>query len=117
MATIKVLAGDIDLGEWDFSSWAGEMTKGLFNKQNVDLKETLKRIELQTEESVKKAGGTVGWGLGGLALLGPLGAIGGMIIGGKGKKVLFAAYLKGNKKFLATTDGSTWEKLSAMTFQ
>jgi len=39
-----------------------------------------------------------------------------MLIGGKGKVVCFAAYLKDGRKFLATTDGKMYQKLAAVTF-
>lgn len=123
MATIKVIAGDLATGKWYFSSVLGHATMSipsttehLWKGERVDLNEDLERVELQTEDNIKKLGGTAGWGLAGAALLGPVGAIGGILLGGRGKEVMFAAYLKDGRKFLGTTDGKTWQKLSALTF-
>jgi len=122
MSTIKVIAGDLDSVKWSFGSafgasmYAPSTKAHLFKGERIDLDQELERVELHTEESVKKLGGTAGWGLAGAALLGPLGAIGGMLLGGRGKSVLFAGYLKDGRKFLATTDAKTWQKLSAITF-
>lgn len=115
MSTVKIIGGDIYKGDWDLSSLLGE-TKMSYKGIAFDFKKDFERVELQTEESVKKLAGTAGWGLAGFALLGPLGAIGGMLIGGRGKAVCFAAYLKDGRKFLATTDGKTWQKIAAATF-
>jgi len=123
MSTIKVIAGDLDTGKWAFSNMLGQTSMSipstkehLFKGERIDLAQELERVEQHTEESVKKLGGTAGWGLAGAALLGPLGAIGGMLLGGRGKEVLFAGYLKDGRKFLASTDGKTWAKLTALTF-
>jgi len=76
----------------------------------------LDRVDIQTEESVKKLLGTAGWGLAGMYALGPLGAIGGMMIGGRGKEVLFSAQFKNGKRFLATTDSKTYKEILAVSF-
>ena len=118
MSKIKVIAGDIETGVWvvPHDIFGRQLMRKELSSTKINLKQELERIELQTEESVKKLAGTAGWGLTGLALFGPLGAIGGMLIGGRGKKVCFAAYLKDGRKFLATTDGKTFQKISAATF-
>ncbi|MFZ4857956.1 MAG: hypothetical protein ACOYL3_16320 [Desulfuromonadaceae bacterium] len=120
MSKITVLAGDVEPGVYYVPN---ALVKGEFvMKKQVslqvqnDLTIEIERVELQTEESVKKFSGTAGWGLAGLALLGPLGAIGGMLIGGRDKQICFAVYLKDGRKFLATTDGKTYQNYVAATF-
>jgi len=49
-------------------------------------------------------------------LLGPLGAIGGILVGGNKKEAAFSCYMKDGKKFMATTDGKTWKKIMAARF-
>ncbi len=49
----------------------------------------LETVEVATEESVKKLGGTVGWGAAGALILGPVGLLAGLLLGGKRKKLLF----------------------------
>lgn len=123
MATIKVEAGDIDKGSWQFASLFGSaiMSKGstaahMWKGESIDLKAQLDRLEILDEEKVKKLAGTAGWGVAGAVLLGPIGAIGGILLGGNKKEVAFAAYLKDGRKFMGVTDGGTWKKLMAITF-
>jgi hypothetical protein len=119
MSKVKILAGDLAAGTYGFST--GLIGKQAFLRKElsvdmIPLHNQLERVEIQTEESVKKLGGTAGWGITGAVLLGPLGAIGGMLIGGRAKEVCFAAYLKDGRKFLATTDGKTYQKIAAAAF-
>lgn len=123
MATIKVEAGDLDKGAWQFNGMFGVamMTKAStkdhpWKGESINLVLELERAEILDEEKVKKLAGTAGWGIAGAVLLGPLGAIGGILLGGNKKEVAFAAYLKDGRKFMATTDGGTWKKLMAVTF-
>ena len=123
MATIKVEAGDIDKGAWQFNGTFGAalMSKAStkdhpWKGESINLGLELERTEILDEEKVKKLAGTAGWGVAGAVLLGPLGAIGGILLGGNKKEVAFAAYLKDGRKFMATTDGGTWKKLMAVTF-
>ena len=118
MAKIKVLAGDFLEGDGMFSSnifllktekkksWGGEAIP-------LDQLET---IEIATEENVKKIGGTVGWGVAGAALLGPVGLLAGVLLGGKKKEVTFVAKFKDGRKLFASTDSKTFTKLQAAVF-
>lgn len=65
---------------------------------------------------MKRLGGTVGWGVAGAALLGPIGLLAGLLLGGKGKDVTFILKLKDGRKMLATTDSKTFTKIAAMAF-
>lgn len=123
MAAVKVEAGDIDKGAWQYSGMFGTamLTRAStkdhpWKGETINLGQELERIEPLDEEKVKKLAGTAGWGVAGAVLLGPIGAIGGILIGGNKKEVAFAAYLKDGRKFMATTDGGTWKKLMAITF-
>ena len=53
----------------------------------------------------------------GLVALGPLGAIGGMLLGGNKKEVSFTAELDDGRKFMAVTDSKTWRKIAAALFE
>ena len=123
MATVKVEAGHIDKGAWQYSGMFGTsiLTRAStkdhpWKGETINHGLELERTELLDEEKVKKLAGTAGWGVAGAVLLGPIGAIGGMLLGGNKKEVAFAAYLKDGRKFMATTDGGTWKKLMAITF-
>lgn len=119
MSKIKVLAGDIENATWTFGFGVmncPSTTEHLFAGENIVLKEQIEELEVVDEESQKKLAGTAGWGLAGAALLGPLGAIGGMLLGGNKKQVAFMCALKDGRKFLAQTDSKTWVKLKALAF-
>lgn len=76
----------------------------------------LAELEPASEENVKRLGGTVGWGLVGGMLLGPVGLLAGLLAGGNGKRVTFVARLKDGRKMLASTDPKTFRELQAAVF-
>ncbi len=76
----------------------------------------LETVEIATEESVKKIGGTVGWGAAGAVILGPVGLLAGLLLGGKKKEITFVAKFKDGRKLLAQTDSKTFTKLQAAVF-
>lgn len=123
MAKIKVVAGDLDKGSWQFTGMFGtaimlrtSTTNNLWGGEKINLLEDVESIEQLNEEKVKKLAGTAGWGIAGGVLLGPVGAIGGILLGGNKKEVAFACHLKDGRKFMATTDGKTWQKIAAARF-
>lgn len=120
MAKIKIHAGDFPKGDCQYSSssisFPWQWGDGLFGK-SLDLKKELQHIELANEESVKKWGGTIGWGAVGGVLLGPVGLLAGLLLGGKSKEVTFIAIMKDGKKFLATTDSKTYTSMMALVFK
>lgn len=116
MASIKVLAGDVPEGKWMIFPLFGTATMRHPNGAEIDLLDATE-LEQLTEERVKKLAGTALWGVAGAALLGPLGAIGGMLIGGNRKEIAFTVTLPGGRRFMAVTDGKTWTKILAARFR
>jgi len=80
----------------------------------LDLSE-VETVDIASEESVKKIGGTIGWGAAGGLVLGPAGLLAGLLLGGKSKDVTFVARFKDGRKMLATADSKTYTKLLAAT--
>ncbi len=117
MATIKVLAGDFLKGDshFNFNQFSLRTTAHSFVGETIAAKE-LEMIEIANEESVKKVGGTVGWGLAGAALLGPVGLLAGVLLGGRKKEVTFVAKFKDGRKLMATTDSGTYTKIQSAIF-
>lgn len=76
----------------------------------------LETFDLASEENVKKIGGTVGWGIAGAALLGPVGLLAGLLAGGRRKEVTFVAAFKDGRRILATTNAKTFTKIQASIF-
>lgn len=118
MAKIKLLAGNFGKGLGHLGSRAITLPRpdlGSSKTEQVHFP-LIQSIDVATEESVKRAGGTVGWGLAGAALLGPVGLLAGLIAGGRGKDVTFVAVLKDGRRLMATTDATTYKKIVAATF-
>ena len=121
MGTITVHAGDFLKGDgvvrWgpfngkvslktEAHTWVGEDIPG----------DQLEAVEVASEESVKKIGGTLGWGAVGALALGPIGLLAGLLLGGKGREVTFVARFKDGRRLMATTDSATFTKLKAAAF-
>lgn len=119
MATIKIHAGDFPEGSaktalgvitmpWKKGDgfWGGESLR--FDQ--------IKSLEVASEESVKKLGGTVGWGIVGATLLGPVGLLAGLLAGGRKNEVTFVCEFADGRKMLATTDSKTYTKMQAAIF-
>ena len=117
MGKIKVHAGDFLEGKGQISfgamvlktkekSWVGEAIA--FTE--------FEEIDVASEDSVKRVGGTLGWGVAGALVLGPVGLLAGLLAGGRGKDVTFVGKLKDGRKILATTDAKTFIKMKAANF-
>lgn len=117
MATVKIHAGDFHKG--DVHLYFGILTLKTdahpHGGEAIRLTQ-LESVEVATEESVKKLGGTVGWGMAGALILGPVGLLAGLLMGGRKKEVTFVAKFKDGRKFLGTTDSTTFTKLQAAAF-
>jgi len=85
----------------------------LLNRDSVDLS-IIADIDIATKESVKRIGGTVGWGAAGVLILGPLGLLAGLLLGGRKKEVTFVAKFNDDKKILATTDSKKYKQMLAV---
>ena len=110
--TVKVLAGDIPAGDWEFST--GTLW-GPFDQ--IELLGKLRSVELQTEESVKKVSETLGWGLAGGLIFGPTGFLAGILLGGNKKEVCALCELKDGRRFLAVMATRTYQQILAMSLQ
>lgn len=116
----KIEAGDFLAGR-DGSLVAGTLSLPvkvglLFDKREQMPGSELAEVEIASEESVKRFGGAVGWGLAGGILLGPAGLLAGVLAGGNKKKVTFVARLKDGRKFMATGQQADFVKMQAEAF-
>ncbi len=116
MAKIKIHAGDWGKGSGAFSFGSFSLPKGGWGGFEGIHKSRLATIELASEESVKRVGGTLGWGVVGGVLLGPVGLLAGLLAGGRGKDVTFIATFKDGRKLLGTTDNKSYISMSAALF-
>lgn len=107
--SIKVHAGDWSKSP-SFARGAFFFPKGAFGVERIPA-DQLDALEEASEESVKRLGGTLGWGAAGALLLGPLGMLAGLLVGGNATRVTFVARFKDGRKMLATTDRKTYTQL------
>ncbi|MDO5506390.1 MAG: hypothetical protein Q4F49_08925 [Pseudoxanthomonas suwonensis] len=118
--TFQVHAGDFKKGsDHQFLSakppYLLMKNEGKFLREKIFLTE-LSELDVASEESVKRVGGTVGWGVVGGALLGPVGLLAGLLAGGRGKDVTFVCKLRDGRKFMATAPSKVYTELSASLF-
>jgi hypothetical protein len=117
MSRIKILAGDFlkGVGHYNFGEFSLPTEAHPFIGDHIKTAD-IELLEIATEETVKKFGGTAGWGLAGAALFGPVGLLAGILSGGNKKQVTFVARFRDGRRLMATTDSKTYAKIMADTF-
>jgi hypothetical protein len=76
----------------------------------------IESLDVATEENLKKMGGSIGWGLVGGLALGGVGAIAGLLAGGRSKEVTFICKFKDGRKFLGKCDSKIFTNIQAACF-
>lgn len=116
MSKIKLLAGDFQqVKAVRFGAGCFLFTYGLFKSETIKATD-LEELEVASEENLKRLGGTLGWGIVGGLALGGVGALAGLLVGGRSKEVTFVAKFKDGRKLLATTEASTFKAIQAAIF-
>ena len=118
LGLIDVHAGDFVVGKHNHQ-FLGDCFKmkvpGIFLKETIPATQ-ISEVAMATEEEVKRLGGTIGWGVTGAVLLGPVGLLAGLLAGGRGKNVTFICKFKDGRKFLGTARSKTYTKILATQF-
>lgn len=113
---MKILAGDFTKARSArFGAGCFLFTYGLFKSETIKATD-LEELEVASEENLKRLGGTLGWGIVGGLALGGVGALAGLLVGGRSKEVTFVAKFKDGRKLLATTEASTFKAIQAAIF-
>ncbi len=118
LGRFEVHAGDFKKGN-EHQFLAGKFvmkSDGKFFRETI-LASEVDTLEKASEESVKRLGGTVGWGVAGAALLGPVGLLAGLLAGGRGQDVTFICTFKDGRKFMATAPTKMFTEMTAATFK
>lgn len=110
MGQIKIHAGDFATNR------KGSFGLGCFSMPDADdiwavkmhtyTAKDVEELAAASEENVKRLGGTVGWGVTGAVLLGPVGLLAGLLAGGRKKEVTFVVKFKDGKKALCSADNN-----------
>ncbi|AHF67363.1 hypothetical protein PCH70_22100 [Pseudomonas cichorii JBC1] len=69
-------------------------------------------MEIASKASNRKMDDTIGFGLAGALMLGPVGAAAGMFLASEEKEITFVATLKDGRSLLAATDENTYRKMA-----
>jgi hypothetical protein len=86
------------------SFWAGRPDIG-----TIDLRGQIKQVEIVTESNKKNIMSAVGWGVAAGVVLGPIGALAGVLAGGRRQEVCFACVLSDGRRFIATADAKLYQ--------
>jgi hypothetical protein len=81
-----------------------------YDMGNVD------ELDEVSEENKVKVLGAAGWGTVGALALGPVGLLAGLILGGRGKQVVFAVKFYDGKRALVEVNQKVWKKIVAARF-
>jgi len=123
MGWIKVLAGDFKAG-WSESDKRSAEFRLIKKTKYSWVYETVEKISLfaideivvVNEENVKNVEGALGLGAVGGLLLGPAGLLAGILMSGNKKEVIFVVKFIDGRKFIATTDNSTFKEIQIALF-
>ena len=85
------------------------------NKAKIKAVE-IETLEIATDENLKKMGGAIGWGIVGGLALGGIGAIAGLLAGGRSKEVTFVCKFKDGRKFLGKADLKVFTEIQSSCF-
>jgi len=121
MKKIKILAGDLSPagGPWYLS---GDVLCGTSKwgtrcgGEKVPLRGQIESLEQVTEENAKSIGNAFARGAAGAPLFGPVGALGGLLLGKNKHTITFSAALKDGRRLLAQCDAKALAKLLALAF-
>lgn len=116
LGSMKVHAGDFkDAKSANFGAGTFIFATGIFKSEKLPASE-IAELEVASEESMKRMGGAIGWGIVGGLALGGIGALAGVLAGGRSKEVTFICKFKDGRKLLATTDSKTFTEIQSACF-
>ena len=117
---MKIHAGDFAKGETGAMGWNNKYIvlkrKGDWWREEKVRLEQVMEVERASEETVKRIGGTIGWGVGGAVLLGPAGLLAGLLVGSKRTDVTFVCKLEDGRKFIGTAESDDFKILLGAAF-
>lgn len=116
MATVTIHAGDFPGRSVPLVNGQFFFKRNWFSCEVLSAPRDLAELEVASEETVKRLGGTLLTGAAGALILGPLGLLAGLLAGGNGKRVTFIARFKDGRKLLGSTDAKAYRKLQAALF-
>lgn len=126
MATFEIMAGDFEPGKTAqlmVGRFVKESAQGFhmpikgkwFKNEHIPMSQ-VEALEIATEENLKKMGGAIGWGIVGGIALGGIGAVAGLLAGGRSKEVTFVCKFKDGRKLLGKCNSKEFADIQAACF-
>lgn len=127
---IEVLAGDFanSSASGARSSFSSALDGGAFYFPDPEVEfawtpktvryatDSIAELEEISEDNKVRVLGAAGWGAIGALAHGPVGLLAGLVLGGRGKAVVFAVAFNDGKRALIKADKKTWLKIVAARF-
>lgn len=114
MSSLKYIAGDFPEGT-RASERDGRIVLTAPDGQFVTVNDAMSAAQVVTEENKQEIIPKVGWGIAGLAAFGPLGALAGLVLGGRGKEVCALCTLRDGRRFMVLCSPSLYQGLVTAT--
>ncbi|MBX9573647.1 MAG: hypothetical protein K2X77_32395 [Candidatus Obscuribacterales bacterium] len=120
---VRVVSGDIAEGYWELRACSLVRSPELFapeseTREQIDLDGQIQNLDIKNIKDANPAGNWVGIGVGaltGLRFFGPLGAIGGAVLGnalvGNRHEITVTVRLKSGKMFVLSMDKDVYSRL------
>ncbi len=108
MSQFKIEGGSFGTGVGHFNGGNFSLPSGRLFKPTQISSSSIESAELASAESLKKLGGTLGWGAVGLVALGPLGMFAGLLAGGRKNVATFIVTFKDGRTMIGTADTKVW---------
>lgn len=117
LGTIEILAGDFIPGKnHQFLNRAFVLQRpGKLLRETIPVTD-VQSMDIANEENTKTLAGSIGMGVAGAALLGPVGLLAGVLAGGNKKTVTFICTFKDGRRFMGTTSTKVYAQIQAACF-
>lgn len=115
MIRFKVIAGDFATHGTCNRDGFQMIPPGRVFKREFIPKRQIESLEIATQDRVKNLREAAAFGLLGGVVLGPIGAVAGVLLGGNNKEVVFVCHLRDGRKFLAQADAKDFREIIALS--
>lgn len=114
MAKIKILAGDFLDGHAAYEPGSITIETVVYPWPGVKIStQEIRDVTLVSESSYRDVSSSVSLGLAGAMVLGPIGAVAGLMLAGEKDEVTFSLALRDGRSMLCAADGCTYRKLES----
>ncbi|WP_223547359.1 hypothetical protein [Pseudomonas sp. A-B-19] len=114
MAKIKILSGDFLDGHATYEPGFITIETSVYPWPGLKIStQEIRDLTLVSESSYRDVSGSVSLGLAGAMVLGPIGAVAGLMLAGEKDEVTFSLALRDGRSMLCATDGCTYRNIES----